>query len=85
MRNGRIEETYDGGKTWHLASHGLEIPWEHHMVERFQQIDGTEGIQLLAVLSNGKLLSSDLGWLDWRQILAELPPIAAVTSLQATE
>ena len=84
-RNGRIEETHDGGETWHLASHGLEIPWEHHMVERFQQIDGTEGIQLLAVLSNGELLSSDLGWLDWRQILAELPPIAAVTSLQATE
>ncbi|HYN88532.1 MAG TPA: hypothetical protein VER55_08370, partial [Ardenticatenaceae bacterium] len=28
-RNGRIEETRDGGQTWRLASTGLEVPWRN--------------------------------------------------------
>ena len=76
-RNGRIEETYDSGKTWHAASNGLRVPWRQHMVERFIQI----GDELLAVLSNGELLATTLASLQWRQILAEVKAIAAVISM----
>lgn len=51
-RNGRIEESYDGGQTWHLASDGMmSASWSRHMVERFVQLDN----DLFAVLSNGAL------------------------------
>ncbi len=80
-RNGRIEETLDGGETWQPASRGLEVPWMRHMVERFKQIETADGSQLLAVLSNGTLLSSNLDLLDWRPILPDIPPVAAVTYL----
>ena len=34
-RNGPIEESYDGGQTWHLVSDGMRsAPWSRHMVER---------------------------------------------------
>jgi photosystem II stability/assembly factor-like uncharacterized protein len=66
-KQGRIEETADGGQTWHLASDGLDVPWPSHMVERFAQTRG----ELLAVLSNGELLSSPLQTLHWRQILPD--------------
>jgi photosystem II stability/assembly factor-like uncharacterized protein len=76
-RNGRIEETLDGGRTWRLASDGLDVPWRHHMVERFTQV----GDELLGVLSNGELLSTDLAGISWRQILQEEKGVAAVTHL----
>jgi hypothetical protein len=39
-RNGRIEESNDGGYTWQLASDGVApAPWSRHMVERFVQLD----------------------------------------------
>ncbi len=53
-RNGRIEESVDGGRFWGDASQGLDTPWRDHMVERFLQVDG----ELLAVLSNGELLAT---------------------------
>jgi hypothetical protein len=34
-RNGRIEESLDGGTSWRPASEGLQVPWPRHMVERF--------------------------------------------------
>jgi len=77
-RNGRIEETRDGGKTWRAASRGLNVPWQRHMVERFVQI----GDELLAVLSNGALFTTPLASLQWQQILADVKDIAAVTSMQ---
>jgi photosystem II stability/assembly factor-like uncharacterized protein len=73
-RGGRIEETRDGGETWRLASTGLNVPWPHHMVERFTQA----GSRLLAVLSNGQLLVAFLAGLDWQVILPEVEGVNAL-------
>lgn len=73
-RNGRIEQSLDGGCTWQLASSGLETPWPRHMVERFLQ----GGDELLAVLSNGELYAADLSTLAWYPILADEVGISAV-------
>jgi len=67
-RDGRVEKSYDGGKTWGPDSEGLEVPWPRHMVERFQQ----ENQDLWAVLSNGELLAAPLATLAWRRILPEV-------------
>jgi photosystem II stability/assembly factor-like uncharacterized protein len=75
-RNGRIEETLDGGETWQAASRGLRVPWPHHMVERFSQV----GTELLAVLSNGELLVAPLASLDWQPVLSSVTSINAVTA-----
>jgi photosystem II stability/assembly factor-like uncharacterized protein len=64
-RNGRIEETTDGGVTWRPASEGQDVPWARHMVERFTQFGDT----LLAVLSNGHLLAAERERLAWRRVL----------------
>jgi photosystem II stability/assembly factor-like uncharacterized protein len=74
-RNGRIEQTRDGGCTWAPASAGLDVPWRRHMVERFLQVDN----ELLAVLSNGALHAAPLATLEWRRILPEVGEVAAVT------
>jgi hypothetical protein len=78
-RNGRIEESLDGGKTWRLASAGLEVPWPHHMVERFYQT----GDGLLAVLSNGTLLVANLRRLHWEPIPTGFKRVNAVEVVQA--
>lgn len=72
--NGRIEQSRDGGLTWQAASMGLKVPWRRHMVERFTQV----GEGLLAVLSNGQVLCTDLAHREWRPILADVPDIRAV-------
>jgi len=76
-RNGRIEASHDGGQSWSLASNGLNVPWRRGMVERFVQADH----DLLAVLSNGQLLSASLSTLDWQRILPEIPDVNMVTTL----
>ncbi|HSK89506.1 MAG TPA: hypothetical protein VK880_14180 [Anaerolineales bacterium] len=76
-RNGRIEESRDGGEAWSLASNGLQVPWRRGMVERFFQIDD----ELFAVLSNGQLLSASLSALEWRGILPDINYVNAVASL----
>lgn len=76
-RNGRIEETRDGGVTWKPASSGLDTPWPRHMVERFYQ----NGEELLAVLSNGELIATPLETLEWRRVLPEVEGVRAVASL----
>lgn len=76
--NGRIEETVDGGRTWRLASTGLQVPWPWHMVERFVQV----GSELLAVLSNGHLLAAPLETLTWRRILPQVTDVVAVTPMR---
>jgi photosystem II stability/assembly factor-like uncharacterized protein len=73
-RNGRIEETLDGGASWRPASAGLETPWAQYMVERFV----SDGERLLAVLSNGELLTTSLKVIDWQQILPDLPHVNAI-------
>jgi photosystem II stability/assembly factor-like uncharacterized protein len=76
-RNGRAEETRDGGRIWQLASRGLAVPWQHHMVERFTQA----GDELFAVLSNGDLLIASLTTLGWNQVLPKVKGVAAVACL----
>ena len=75
-RNGRIEESHDGGQTWHLASKGMQTPWPQHMVERFFQSNE----ELLAVLSNGELWSSKPEAIEWHQILGDIKGINAVAA-----
>jgi photosystem II stability/assembly factor-like uncharacterized protein len=76
-RNGRIEESLDGGRAWRLASEGQDVPWPQHMVERFLQVGDT----LLAVLSNGQLLAANLATLSWHQILPEVTGVRCVIPL----
>jgi photosystem II stability/assembly factor-like uncharacterized protein len=73
-RNGRIEESRDGGKTWSNPFGNLGAPWRRHMVERFRQV----GDQIFAVLSNGELLASPLQNTAWSRILPELSDVNAV-------
>jgi photosystem II stability/assembly factor-like uncharacterized protein len=75
-RNGRIEESHDGGQTWSLASNGLKVPWRRGMVERFFQA----GDELFAVLSNGQLHSASLPALEWQRILPDRSDVNAVTN-----
>ena len=74
--NGRIEESHDGGQTWHLASKGLQVPWPQHMVERFYQLNE----ELLAVLSNGELWSTKPEAMEWHPILPNIKGINAIAS-----
>jgi hypothetical protein len=76
-RNGRIEESRDGGETWSLASNGLQVPWRRGMVERFFQADD----ELFAVLSTGQLLSASLSTLEWKRILPNINNINAITKM----
>lgn len=76
-KNGRVEASRDGGRTWRVASAGLEIPWRHHMVERFAQAGG----ELLAILSNGELIAAPLETLEWRRIVPEIQDVAAAATM----
>jgi photosystem II stability/assembly factor-like uncharacterized protein len=76
-RNGRVESTVDGGRTWSPASTGLTVPWRNTMVERFTQI----GDELVAVLSNGELFSASLSRMEWQRILPAVNGVAAVAGL----
>jgi hypothetical protein len=75
--NGRIEQTHDGGRTWNPASSGLQVPWPHHMVERFVPV----GLDLLAVLSNGDLLWAQLPAFEWKRILPDAKKVNAVAAI----
>lgn len=70
-KGGRIEETRDGGASWHAASGGMDVPWPNQMVERLTQ----DGTWLLAVLSSGELWTAALDDLSWERILADVPDI----------
>ncbi|MGE5072547.1 MAG: hypothetical protein ACM3MF_03895 [Anaerolineae bacterium] len=72
-RDGRIEASNDGGMTWVSASGALDVPWHHHIVERFTQADD----EMLAVLSNGELLSARFGIWQWRRILPSVEGVRA--------
>ena len=76
-RNGRIEESRDGGQTWSTASDGLEVPWRRGMVERFFHADR----ELFAMLSTGQLLSTTLDGLEWKRILPNINDVNAITGI----
>lgn len=77
-RNGRIEESRDGGRTWSMASRGLQVPWRRGMVERFFQADK----ELFAVLSTGQLLRTDLAGLEWQRILPGIDDVNAISMMK---
>ena len=76
-RNGRIEESRDGGESWALASKGLDVPWRRGMVERFFHADD----ELFAVLSNGQALLASLSDLEWHEFLPDIRKINAMTTM----
>jgi hypothetical protein len=76
-RNGRIEESRDGGVTWSMASNGLQVPWRRGMVERFFQADD----ELFAILSNGQLMSAPLATLEWKRVLPNITGVNAITTM----
>lgn len=76
-RNGRIEESKDGGETWSMASSGLQVPWRRGMVERFFQT----GDELLAVLSNGEVFSTSPSTLEWNRVLPNIKTVNAITNM----
>jgi photosystem II stability/assembly factor-like uncharacterized protein len=77
-RRGRIEETYDGGRSWSAVNEGADAPWPHHMVERFLQVGDT----LLAVLSNGTLFATALSDLHWERIMPQIDDVQAVAVVE---
>jgi photosystem II stability/assembly factor-like uncharacterized protein len=75
-RNGRIEASRDGGKSWHPAADGMKPPWPRHMVERFFQVHD----ELFAILSNGDLWSRKPGGSKWDRVLPEIRGIKAMAA-----
>ncbi|MGH2449292.1 MAG: WD40/YVTN/BNR-like repeat-containing protein [Chloroflexota bacterium] len=73
-RDGRIEESWDGGESWENASAGLDLPWPRCMIERFYE----SGDELLAITSDGRLFSSPLVVRSWRRIVPEVGQVRAV-------
>lgn len=73
-KNGRIEESTDGGATWRRASDGLDLPWPDRCVERFIQI----GSDLFGITNDGLLYVSSVHDLHWRRILAGVEGVRAV-------
>jgi photosystem II stability/assembly factor-like uncharacterized protein len=73
-KNGRVEETRDGGRSWKVASEGLDLPWPDRMAERF--VDVEDG--LLMVTSDGRLYEGTVPDLTWRRILPAVSGIHAV-------
>lgn len=78
-REGRIEETRDGGATWTPASGGLDVPWPSGMVERFY----AAGDQVLAMLNEGQLLAATRDEWQWRTLVPEIPEINALAVMEA--
>jgi len=74
---GSIEETHDGGLTWHPAAGKLDVPWPRTMIERLQPIQG----DLFAVLEDGRLLAAPLATPDWKFVLEEVNGVNAVTTM----
>jgi photosystem II stability/assembly factor-like uncharacterized protein len=76
-RNGRIEESRDGGETWSMASNGLQVPWRRGMVERFFQA----GEELFAILSTGEVLSTSISTLEWKHTFPTINNVNAIAQI----
>ena len=79
-KNGRIEETRDGGLRWERASDGLDLPWPDRMVERFAHI----GDDLFAVANDGRLYTAPLATMRWESMLTGVEGVKAVTEYRAS-
>lgn len=81
-RNGRIEESHDQGRSWHLATSGLDTPWPRRMVERFVALPGPlDEEEVLAILSDGKMWRATVGDWAWQRFWPEAPPVRAAAFL----
>ncbi len=77
-KNGRIEETWDGGASWSPVSDGLELPWPDTMIERFIELDG----ELFAITNHGHAYVSSLDAPHWQRVLPEVEGIRALTRME---
>lgn len=66
-RNGRVEESHDGGQAWQVVSER----WQDDLVERFVQAKDV----VLAMTQNGRLVRAP----EWEPVLADIGGITAVT------
>ena len=80
---GRLEQSRDGGETWEAASDGLQVPWQHTMVEHFIHNLGPESEELFAVLANGELWVAAPETLAWQRAVAEVEGVNAVAGIEA--
>lgn len=74
---GRLEQSLDGGQSWKPADRGLNMPWEHYMVQRFAYVEH----HLLGVVSNGHLIATPLPEISWQRVLPEVPGVNAVARI----
>jgi hypothetical protein len=77
-RNGRLEETSDGGTTWQRVNEGTGAPWPQHMAERLYQWNDA----LFSVLSNGELLVSSTSLISWRTVPVSVDRANALAVLE---
>lgn len=70
-REGRIEESRDGGATWQAVAHVPGAPWARTMVERLT----AHHRSLFAVLSSGDLLVAKMGEWRWERTLPDVERI----------
>lgn len=75
-RNGRIVHSINGGDTWEQEMANQGTVWPSYMVERYLQVDE----ELLAVLSNGELISARLDRLEWQTVLPAGEAVRAIAS-----
>jgi photosystem II stability/assembly factor-like uncharacterized protein len=79
-KNGRIERSRDGGRSWTTASEGLDLPWPERMVERFALV----AERLLAITSDGRLYTAAQPSMIWERMLSDMPGIQVVTTYEST-
>lgn len=77
-RGGWIVETLNGGASWTRRMSGLEEFWKSTMVEEFHPVDDT----LIALLSDGRLLSAPLETLQWQPMLEGYTEVRAASLLR---
>ncbi len=75
-RNGRIEQTTDGGKSWKPYTAGMKAPWARHMIERFFNT----GDNLFAIVSNGEIWIKQPTQEKWKHILADIGNVKALVA-----
>ncbi|MGH2536795.1 MAG: WD40/YVTN/BNR-like repeat-containing protein, partial [Candidatus Promineifilaceae bacterium] len=73
-RNGRIEESFDAGRSWAEIHTGLEAPWPRALVERFYPVEDA----LFAVLSDGRVFAAEIGAWEWRPLFGDLKGVRAL-------